>query len=399
MNEKNNIFPDRLEEITSELKDDYAYIKCYAKYYWINMKKFFSSSDVANNIMCTDKELRWLRQYETIKTYNNVCYMKWWKKGCLNLLNEEDILLPSDKPVLDDDIKTLIENVCGYKKENIEYLHKAILYKYHNLNDFTIPAIVFYWVWWSGKWTLISLLWTMFWDENVLWNLWQRDLSWSFDTFNGQKLVVEFAEVSSNNYWNDMKVLNKLKNMIWAKMITVNEKFVNSYQIENIAWFFISSNSNKPLRLDDKDKWNRRFTIIRSISKLDKGKEINISVKNKEKVQNYLAWLYKNYSYVLKYDRLDPLDNEDKRDLEDRSQHEANNFWDWVISNKPDFRGKKRKPEVDLLITDYCFANNIEEKEFLKYFWDYSRFPKKKIRIGLETISWVDIPENENINI
>jgi hypothetical protein len=41
-------------------------------------------------------------------------------------------------------IKELIENVCGNKKENINYLHKIILYKYNNINDFNIPATVFY---------------------------------------------------------------------------------------------------------------------------------------------------------------------------------------------------------------------------------------------------------------
>jgi hypothetical protein len=34
----------------------------------------------------------------------------------------------------------------------------------------------------------------------------------------------------------------------------VNEKFVKQYQIENIAQFFISSNSNRPIQLDDKEK-------------------------------------------------------------------------------------------------------------------------------------------------
>jgi hypothetical protein len=48
----------------------------------------------------------------------------------------------------------------------------------------------------------------------------------------------------------------------------VNEKGVRQYQTDNIAWFFISSNSNKPLQLDDKDKGNRRFTIIKSNSSL-----------------------------------------------------------------------------------------------------------------------------------
>jgi hypothetical protein len=59
-------------------------------------------------------------------------------------LNECDILKPSNTPILDDSIKILIDTVCGFKNENIEYLHKAILYKYLNLNDFTIPSIVLY---------------------------------------------------------------------------------------------------------------------------------------------------------------------------------------------------------------------------------------------------------------
>lgn len=46
--------------------------------------------------------------------------------------------------MIDPYIKELIENVAGHKEENYEYLHKAILYKYLNINDFTIPSIVFY---------------------------------------------------------------------------------------------------------------------------------------------------------------------------------------------------------------------------------------------------------------
>jgi hypothetical protein len=59
------------------------------------------------------------------------------------LLDENSILKPSNNPILNGDIKHLIENVAGYKAENIEYLHKAILYKHANLNDFTIPCVVF----------------------------------------------------------------------------------------------------------------------------------------------------------------------------------------------------------------------------------------------------------------
>jgi hypothetical protein len=148
---------------------------------------------------------------------------------------------------------------------------------------------------------MISLLSTILWNQNVLSNLWQQDLTSNFDTYKGQKLVVEFAEISTNNTNWDLKILNKLKNIIWADKITVNEKWVQAYQIDNIAWFFISSNSNKPLQLDDRDKGNRRFTIIRSISKLKEWKKINKSIQNREVVSNYLAWLLETYPEVINY--------------------------------------------------------------------------------------------------
>jgi len=390
----NDIFDKRLEEISSSLAksyDTYAYIKKVAKYYWVNQKVFFRPADVSNNLMCTNKELNWLRQYSIINTYDNICYLKWWREWCLNLLDEEKIILPSDNPLLNEYIKELIDNVCGHKKENIEYLHKAILYKYVNINDFTIPSIVFYWVWWSGKWTFIALLSTIFWEDNILSNLWQRDISSSFDTYKGQKIAVEFAEISTNNTNSDMKILNKLKNIIWAEKITINEKWVQPYQIDNIAWFFISSNSNKPLQLDDRDKWNRRFTIIKSISKMKNWKEVNKSIRSIEKVSNYLAWLYKTYPEVISYKKLESLDNQDKRELEERSQNEANNFWDWFKENYSDIKWKITKMEIEEYINKYCFENNMDEKEFLKYFWNNSRYSKKKIRIRKRTHYWVEI--------
>lgn len=385
-------FIDRLEKVAEELVEDtYCYIKSVAKYYWKEQNRFFRPADVANNIMCTNKELNWLRQYWIIDTYDNICYLKWWKKWCLNLLDEEKILLPSNTPEIDSYIKELIENVCGHKQENIEYLHKAILYKYTNINDFTLPSIVFYGAWWSWKWSFITLLSTIFWEESVLSNLWQRDLGSSFDTYKGQKIAVEFAEISTNNTNSDIKILNKLKNIIWAEKITVNEKWIQPYQIENIAWFFISSNSNKPLQLDDKDKWNRRFTIIKSTSKLKNWKEVNKVIKDIKKVQDYLARLYKNFPEVLKYNYLEALNNKDKIELEERSQNEANNFWEWLEDNNPNLKWKIAKFEIENYISKYCFENNIDEREFLKYFWNNSKYSKKKIRIWDKTYYGVEI--------
>lgn len=388
---ENDSFSERLDQISEDLEDTYCYIKSVAKYYWKEQKRFFRPADVANNIMATNKELNGLRAYGIINTFDNICYLKWGKDWCLNLLEEKKILLPSARPHLDENIKILIENVCWYKQENIEYLHKAILYKYLNINDFTIPSIVFYGSGWSWKGTFISLLATIFGSENVLANLWQQDLNSNFDTYKGQKIAVEFAEISTNNTNWDIKILNKLKNIIWAEKITVNEKWVQPYQIDNIAWFFISSNSNKPLQLDDKDKGNRRFTIIKSLSKIKNGREVNQAIKNIQIVRDYLAWLYTTYPEVIEYKKLEALDNQDKRDLEERSQNEANNFWDWLDDNYQDLKQKITKAEVEDYVSKYCFENNLNEKDFLKYFWHNSKYPKKKIRIWDKTYYGVDL--------
>jgi len=398
----NDKLVERLESLSEELAkswDSYSYIKSTANYYWKNQKKFFKSSDVANNLMATNQELNWLRQYWIIKTYDDICYLKWWRDKSLNLLEESRILIPSSNPEIDNNIKTLIDNVCGFKQENIDYLHRAILYKYHNLNDFTTPCIVLYGKGGSGKGTLMSLFWTIFWEPNIMSNLWQRDLTWAFDTYKWQKLVVEFAEITTNNTNSDMKILNKLKNIIWAERITINEKWVQAYQIDNIAWFFISSNSNQPLQLDDKDKGNRRFTIFRSTSKLNNWELVNKVIRDKTKVQNYLAWLYKTFPEVLEYKKLDALDNQDKRDLEDRSQNSANDFWEWLEDTYPEYTWKKTIKEINTMINEFCLNNDLIEQDFIKYFWKNSRYLKKKIRIGDKTFYWVDIPIKEILTV
>ena len=386
-----------LVEQVKASNETYVYIKAVSKYYWVELNKFFNPIDVCNNLMISNKQLQELRQNDIIKDYDNLTYRRWGKDQCYNLLDEfcilaPGILPPGDIPNIPPDIKTLIESVAGNKKENIDYLHKAILYKYLNVNDYTIPAIVLYGKWWSGKWTLMSLLGTMFWNDNILANLWQRDLSWNFDTYRWQKLVVEFAEITTNNTNGDKSILNKLKNVVGAEKLTINEKWVRQYQIDNIAWFFISSNSNKPLQLDDKDKGNRRFTIFKSNSSLSNGEQINKTIRDKKIVAEYITWLLYTFPEVKDYKKLTPLDNEDKRELEDRGMNEANQFWEWLNENYPEYTWKKSTIEINLMITEFCVEHDLNMTNFMKYFWNNSLYPRKKLRIGERTFYWVDIP-------
>jgi hypothetical protein len=63
-------------------------------------------------------------------------------------------------------------------------------------------------------------------------------------------MAVEFAEIATGSVRDDKKMITKLKNMVMAENITVNQKGVTQYRMNNPAWFIISSNSPKPLHLD-----------------------------------------------------------------------------------------------------------------------------------------------------
>lgn len=392
MTNNSDIFYDNLEVKYDSIEWTYSYIKSISKYFWHERKKFLSVSDMCHNNMITLKEVLALRWFWLIQTFDDLTYKVWWEEGKFNLLDENDILKPSSSPVIHADIEELIFNVCWWNKENIEYLHKAIYYKYLNINDVNIPAIIFHWAWWSWKWTLMSMFETIYWKNNVLKNLWQRELSWNFDTYKWQKIIVEFAEITTWNRLSDIRIVNKLKNIIWSSVLQVNDKWISTYQIDNIAWFFITSNSNIPIKLDSKQAWNRRFCVIKSKTKLTRWEEINKTIRNKNIVSDYLARLNKNYWEVRYYKRLDTLENEDKKLLEDLSQDESNNFWDWLLNEQPDLMWEKMKQE-DVLhkLKEYCDIFNLSYPDVSKFFWQNSRYEKKKIRLWDKTYMGVKI--------
>ena len=379
---ENDVFYNNLEEKYDSIEWTYVYIKSISKYLWLERKKFLSISDMCHNNMITTKEVMALRWFWIVQTFDDLTYKVWWEKWKFNLLDENVILKPSCNPILHNDIKELIYNLCWWSQENIEYLHKAIYYKYLNINDVNIPCIIFHWIGWSWKWTLISMLETIYWKENVLKNLGQRELSGNFDAYKWQKIIVEFAEITTWSRINDIRIVNKLKNIIWSSVIQVNDKWISTYQIDNIAWFFITSNSNIPIKLDSKEAWNRRFCVIKSKTKLSRWEDINKTVRNKNIVSDYLARLENKYWEVKYCKKLDTLENEDKKLLEDLSQDESNNFWDWVLSKSPELMWEKLKQEeVVEELKKYCDTFNLSYPDIMKYFWQNSRYEKKKIRI------------------
>ncbi len=397
LSEKEQEKYDKLKNIIESSWDKYIYIKGIPKFYWVKRQRFFTPNETAFNLKISLEDLKKARWWKLIDDFDDFCYS--WNdiEWSYNLLDPDSILKFWGAEIkLDPYIEKLIHNVCGYKKENIDWLLTATLYKYINIDDHRMPCVILYWAWWSWKWTFVKLLSVIFWSENVLANLWNRELTSNFDTYKWNKLVVEYAEVTSRNTNDDYKVLNKLKNLIWAEYITINDKWIRPYQMRNIAWFFISSNSNTPVQLDDKDKWNRRFTIIRSDYKLssDDAGKIYEAIGNNQKVREFLVWLFDTYKEVVSWASIQALTNQDKVDLEDRVQNEANNFWDWFEENNTDILStwnKIRKTVIDEFIQKYCTEMSLSLYEFNRYFIKNSRYLYKKIRLWKETFYGFEI--------
>lgn len=381
----------KLKELSSENKikkdnkeDKYVFIKSVARYYWLKKDVFYKTEDMLSCLLVSKDKLKEMRYSKVIETYDDMVYKYGWEENCFNLLNEDSIIKSNNKPIIHPYFKLLIDNVCGYNKENITWLQRAILYKYKNINSYNIPGVIIYWTWWSWKWLLIKLLSSIFWEENTLENLSYQDLTNTFDVYEWNKLIVEYGEVGTYNTQKDKQILNKLKNKICQEKITVQRKQIQPFQRDNLAWFFISSNDNKPIQLDSKEKWNRRFTVIKSKRALtsEEGKEIYNTIQNKNFVSSFIAWLEKEYLEEISNPKFEmkALENQEKIDLENRALSDIDNFW-LEIKDKHAIWDKITietiKNELDV------FADLIWESIFdlEKYLWNNSPFVKKKISI------------------
>jgi len=288
------------------------------EYFDIKDFNFKWAYTLARHLFIKPKELEELRQSKIIPTFEWICYFDWWKPNFFNLLNKNTMIKPSQTPEVHPEIKDLIMNLCNNNKDNAIWLMKAIIYKFTHLNDVFIPAVVFHWVWWTGKGLFIKLLEQIFWENNTQAWLWQEHLDSRFSAYSWQKLIVEFNELYVWNTAKWKKNMQKLKTLIMADKIVIEKKWQDAVWIDNIAWFIMSSNDSKPIQLDSVDSWNRRFTIIKTWPRIsrDKWSKIAEIIKDKKNIENFIAWLFWKYKNIEKEKNISPLDNEDKRDLE-----------------------------------------------------------------------------------
>lgn len=388
--EKEEIIEEVKEKESKLYKDRFFYHNWMLRYFDIQELKFHRPCELASHFFLKTKELEDMRQASIIPTYKWICYKDWGKEWYYNLLNKKEVLNIWNNIDYDEKIKFLIENICWNKKKNIEWLERSILYKYTFLNDVLIPAVVFFWVWWSGKWLFLKLLSTIFWKKNVMIWLTQQNIDSNFSAYQWRKLVVEFKELFTRNTMVWKKNMNKLKTIIMEDEIMIEKKWQDPITIDNIAWFIMSSNENKPILLDSNDSWNRRFCIIETWKKipLEEWKEIEKIVNNKEKVSNFLSYLQNKYKNNLKEWDIQPLDNEEKKILEYNCESQSNLFFKWFEAKYPHIN-KISNEQLRQLIDMYCIQN--WENEFDEWFKknNFNNWLSTRYKNNVFTFNWV----------
>jgi len=357
----------------------FVFIRKNLSYYDIEYKMYQDTNKVAQFMASSPKELATLVRAWQIKQFKDLCYYDGGKPGCYNTLDDSNIIRDwwDAEPKLHPQIKYLVDNICSQKITNSHWLHWAILYKLTHINDVNIPALILYWAGWSGKGTLINLLSKIFWDENIMRWLGQKDLESSFDTYAGQKLIVEYNEVSSWNRFEDKKVVDRLKGIIWQPRITVNQKHRKAEEVDNIAWFHLSSNHPIPLQLDSKHSWNRRFTIIKTWWEMnkDKARQLNeITLNDKNIIRQYIAWLYDTYPDVPWLTTYPVLANAEKQQLEENCEGTANLFFEWFELKFPKI-WKITNKQKNTCLRKFCIENGEDYSD--------TKFKQSNFDLGL----------------
>ncbi|HMS90646.1 MAG TPA: DUF5906 domain-containing protein [Candidatus Absconditabacterales bacterium] len=394
--------------LAMENKNPFIYLRRKFEYYDIYENQIIKPSAVSEWTGMDSKEIKEARMSGEIKTFYDVCYWKGGKKNHYNILDERVILQPSENPEIHPEIDFLMRNLCGNREENIQWLHQAILYKYANVNDVLVPAVLFKGVGGSGKGTFMRLLSAIFSEENVMRGLGTRSLISDFCPYTGNKIVVEINELGGGNHRDAVQILDRLKSLVFEPRIMVNMKGIQPREVGNIAWFIMSSNHQRPLRLDSGESGNRRFSVINTGPeiKIDRGNVINNLIKDKKVVADYLAWLFKTYPDVITWKCITALDNEDKRILTEASENVPDKFFTWLLENYPDIR-KISVRERDVLLYEYRSTCNehsyiYDKKYSIEYF--NANLPhhvsNKKVSIRGKTVSGIFIDKpivNTNI--
>ena len=373
-----------LEKNKDEPKKWFVYILSHSKFLDLDLYYNYSEDSDCWPIfkqyqqVCFETWLEWFTHLQSlvqnwvIPTKRNIVYTTKPNKQDLNLLDKNDIIRPSECDwEIHPDIEFLIDNLMNNDSEQIEYMHKAILYKYTHIDDYLMPCFVIKWDQGSGKGLLMLMLMSIFGKRNVNANLSESALTWNFDSVRWNTLVTEFSEVNQGSTKENKWVSNKLKNYIWNPYLSINQKHEKVITMRNLNWFFITSNHINPVALDTHTD-NRRYSILKWWQKIPllRWKEIEKIVRDKDVVAKYMKAIWAKYPDVYNAKWFRTLENSFKQDLVNINKTHTDDFFEWCVEN---YNGQVwNKKEFFAKIRQYCIKQWLPDeivRELNLYSW------------------------------
>jgi len=117
-----------------------------------------------------------------------------------------------------------------------------------------------------------------------------KDILGDFNTPIKDKIILQLNELEGKDGYNYKE---KLKGLITAERININEKSIKQYSQMNYSRIFIMSNRRDPIEIDPHD---RRYVVFRSTYKKPNKEYFNELATLKEKSRSYIL-----YNYLLNY--------------------------------------------------------------------------------------------------
>ncbi len=313
---------------------EYAYIISEARYYGLIHDRYYSAKDIAFNSSIVARRKVSETEIENycisgiVKSYRDFTF-GYEKEWYLNTYNPAKILKPSEDIEDINDIIWLFESVTDTNTEDMAYLMKYITWKYLHPLSPNAPAIILHGNQWTWKTSFARLLQTIFSKEYSNITLTQRELEEKFDAITWWTLVCCVNEVTTWSKVNDIRISNRLKNLILAEEIWVRRLYKDRNESPNHNIFVITSNSDRPLHFDSTEVWNRRFSVFKSTRRLSENSFKAVADKNK--VAQFLKYILSAFGEEVKnLDMFPDWNNKAKRILERGSCDTYEDFWDYL---------------------------------------------------------------------
>lgn len=222
-------------------------------------------------------------------------------------------------------IVSLIQHLCEYEKEAIQFLLKWLAYPLQNAGAKMASCVLMHGnVQGAGKSMLFgNIMKKIYGDYHA--TVGQQQLDSNYNDWIENKLFAVFEEIVDNKKKHN--VMGMIKHLITGETIYISKKFISGWEMDNHLNSVFLSNNTQPLPIEEKD---RRFLILNP-SKALTG-ELHDKVLDEIKNDGISAF----YSYLMQIDLKDfgehskPPMTKAKKNLIDYSRNSSDTFYhDW----------------------------------------------------------------------